>query len=157
MWLWQDVGHVTFDFAEHAQGTEPFRNERQFACVAAEPAGTAERQVDGIRDRFADLDAVARCLLSRPARPGFLWDSFNAGVAAGLVGDATAARKRLTAVLAEDPFADWVRQAQQTTRDLLDVADEVAVVQDWARAAVISCRSKLGLGDVPESARDLFA
>ncbi|WP_158821023.1 MULTISPECIES: hypothetical protein [unclassified Streptomyces] len=70
MWLWQDIGHVTFDFVERALGPEGFRGEVQFASVAAELAGTAERQVVGIRDRFADLDAVAHCLLSRPARPG---------------------------------------------------------------------------------------
>ncbi|MGW2788157.1 hypothetical protein ACWC3X_44625 [Streptomyces populi] len=156
MWLWQDVGHVTFDFVERAQGSEPFRNEVQFASVAAELAGTAEEQVAGIRDRFADLNAVTHHLLSRPARPGLLWDSFNAGVAAGLVGDSTAARGRLTAVLAEDPFADWVREAQHTAQVLLNVADDVAALQTWARTAVVSCRSKLGLGDVPGAADALF-
>ena len=35
MWLWRDVGQVTFDFVERAQGSEPFRNEAQFASVAA--------------------------------------------------------------------------------------------------------------------------
>ncbi|MEV7523851.1 hypothetical protein [Streptomyces sp. NPDC091371] len=119
---------MTFDFVERAKGTEPFRNETQFASTAAELAGTAEEQVAGIRDRFADLDSVAHSLLSRPARPGLLWESFNAGVAAGLLGNATAARERLAVVLAEDLFSDWVREVQQTARDLFDVADDVAAV-----------------------------
>ncbi|MFI1394254.1 hypothetical protein [Streptomyces sp. NPDC020681] len=157
MWLWQNVDHVTFDFVERVQGTEPFRDETQFASVAAALADSAEHQVTGIRDRFSDLNVVARCLMSRPTRPGYLWDSFNAGVAAGLVGDATAARERLAAVMAEEPFADWVREAQQTAHDLFDIADDVAAVRDWAGSAVMSCRSKLALGDVPESAGGLFA
>ncbi|MFC9248723.1 hypothetical protein ACFT7S_33255 [Streptomyces sp. NPDC057136] len=150
MWLWQNVDHLTFDFVERVSGSEEFRNEKQFASVAAELARSAEEQVESFRNRFSDLGAVARCLLERKARPGYIWDSFNAGVVAGLVGETTLARARFAAVLAEDPVADWIREAQQTARYLSDLADDEAAIREWTRDAVMSCRAKLSLGDLPE-------
>ncbi|MFB6710164.1 hypothetical protein ACFCW6_36360 [Streptomyces sp. NPDC056333] len=149
MWLWHDVGHVAFDVHESVKGSQEYRTEQQFAAVMEELVQDAERRVGEFRDRFADLDAVARSLLSQPVRRDDLWGNFHAGVAAGLVGSVSEAHKRFSAVLAEDPFADWIRETQRTAQYLLDVADDAAAVRAWASDAVLSCRAKLTLGDAP--------
>ncbi|GGX67073.1 hypothetical protein [Streptomyces fructofermentans] len=152
MWLWQDFDHLAFDFMERVSGSQEFRDEKQFAPVAAELARGAEERVEALRDRFPDLGAVARCLLERKDVPGYLWESFNAGVAAGLTGRTVLARARFAAVLAEDPVADWAREARRTARHLSGLAGDEAAVRAWARDAVLSCRAKLGLGAPPEGA-----
>ncbi|WP_167745589.1 hypothetical protein [Streptomyces virginiae] len=157
MWLWQDVGHVTFNVHEKVEGSQEFRHEQQFAVVMERLAHDAEKRVGEFRDRFADLDAVARALLSRPVRRDDLWGNFNAGVAAALVGKASEARERFSAVLAHDSFADWIQESQQTAQYLFDASEDPAAVRAWARDAVVSCRAKLSLGDVPASADDLPA
>ena len=73
-------------------GPEPFRNADRFTPVALELGRRAAAEVTALREKFPALPAVARYLTSRPPRPGFLWDDFDAGVAAALVGDTHAAR-----------------------------------------------------------------
>jgi hypothetical protein len=80
MWLWQDLGHLAFDFAEQVQPRQDFRNEMQFGPVAAALADHAGDRVETFRSTFGGLDQVAERLLERPVRRGFLWESFNAGV-----------------------------------------------------------------------------
>ncbi|MET9465440.1 hypothetical protein ABZY44_11605 [Streptomyces sp. NPDC006544] len=157
MWLWQDVGHLTFNVHERVEGSQEFRHEQQFAAVMEKLAHDAEKCVGEFRDRFADLNAVARALLSQPVRRDDLWGNFNAGVAAALVGNASEARERFSAVLAHDPFTDWIQESQQTAQYLIDAAEDAAAVRAWARDAVVSCRAKLALGDVPASVGDLLA
>ncbi|MFE1954546.1 hypothetical protein ACFW9D_29215 [Streptomyces sp. NPDC059524] len=156
MWLWQDVGHVTFDFVQQTR-TESYRDETQFGPVAAELAGTAEARVTGLREQFADLRSATRRLLARPPRTASPWENFNAGVAAALTGDAPSARTRFTAVLAEDPFTDWIEDLQRTTRHLAERADDPAAVRVWATTAVLSCRAKLALADPPGPPDELLA
>ncbi|MFI7010071.1 hypothetical protein [Streptomyces sp. NPDC050145] len=156
MWLWQDVGHVTFDFPQQAR-TEPYRDAIQFTPVAAELARTAEAQVTGLREQFADIQSATRRLLARPPRTASLWENFNAGVAAALTGDAPSARTRFAAVLSEDPFTDWIEDVQRTARHLAEHAGDPAAVRVWATTAVLSCRTKLALGAPPGPPDDLFA
>ncbi|MEV7442822.1 hypothetical protein AB0O22_16975 [Streptomyces sp. NPDC091204] len=145
MWLWQDLGHLAFDFTEQVQPRQDFRNEMQFGTVAAALADQAGERVETHRSMFGGLDQAAERLLERPVRRGFLWESFNAGVAAALVGRPEEARDRLHAVLAEEPMAPWVLEVQRAARHVYDVAHDLAAVGDWAVAAVASCRRKLEL------------
>ncbi|MFD8886591.1 hypothetical protein ACFV0H_29400 [Streptomyces erythrochromogenes] len=145
MWLWQDFDHLAFDFADRIQPSEDFRSEEQFAAVAGALALEATRQVVDLRTRLSDLGKVGKCLLQRPDRPGYLWESFNAGVAAALMGQPTAARQRLQSVLGEDPLSEWIREAQQAAQDVSAMAHDTAAVREYVRARVASCRTKLGL------------
>ncbi|WP_158721097.1 hypothetical protein [Streptomyces sp. NRRL S-241] len=145
MWLWQDFDHLAFDFADRIRPAEDFRSEEQFAAVADALALEATRQVEDLRTRFSDLGKVGECLLQRPDRPGYLWESFNAGVAAALMEKPTAARQRLQSVLNEDPLSEWIREAQQAAQDVSAMAHDTAAVREWARTRVASCRTKLGL------------
>ncbi|MFE6026185.1 hypothetical protein [Streptomyces niveus] len=148
MWLWQDADHLSLDFVERVP-SEAFRHEAQFTDVATVLAQEAERRIESLRGRFTDLDQVADGLLQRPDRRGYLWESFNAGVAAALVGRSEEARLRLGSVLDEDPLAPWIEEAQEVARHVHSMADDPVAVRRWAAAAIISCRAKLALAEPP--------
>ncbi|WP_214325998.1 hypothetical protein [Nonomuraea sediminis] len=122
----------------------------QFASVAARLAQQAERCVQDLRVRFADLGTTADVLMGRPSRPGFLWEDFNAGVAAALVGQVEVARQRLERVCDEDPFTDWIEQAQQIAHRVAGMAHDGMAVHQWARTKIASCREKLSLPESPK-------
>jgi len=149
MWLWQDLGHLAFDFAERVRTTEDFRNEGQFTAVAAALAREAEQRIEDFRIRFADLNSTATTLIERPSRTGYLWEDFDAGVAAALTGQAEIARQRLARVQNEDPIADWITEAQQTARIVSTLADDAEALRGWTQNRITSCREKLSLTKLP--------
>ncbi|MFK4123701.1 hypothetical protein [Streptomyces longwoodensis] len=149
MWLWHDVDHLAFHVDAVRVGSESFRTEDQFMPLALELSRQAAANVTALREQFPALPDVARYLASRPVRQGFLWDGFDAGIAAALAGDADTARDHFERVLREDPLAPWMVDAQEKTRELHAFAADRDAVTAWVARAVRSCRSKLGLGPVP--------
>ncbi|WP_330262273.1 hypothetical protein [Streptomyces griseorubiginosus] len=149
MWLWHDVDHLAFHLDAGRVGSELFRSEDQFTRLAFNLGQQAAANVTALRDRFPALSDVARYLTSRPVRRGFLWDSFDSGIAAGLVGDSDTARHYFEHVLCEDALAPWMVDAQEKARDLHAIAADRDAVIAWVTRAVDSCRSKLGLGHGP--------
>ncbi|MFG3026544.1 hypothetical protein ACGFZQ_50090 [Streptomyces sp. NPDC048254] len=95
MWLWHDVDLLAFDADVVRTGSELFRAEGQFRRLALGLSRQVAANVRVLRERFPDLQNVARYLASRPVRRGFLWDGFDAGVAAALVGGPDSARELL--------------------------------------------------------------
>ncbi|MFJ5776324.1 hypothetical protein [Streptomyces sp. NPDC093094] len=146
MWLWQDTEYFSFNVSAQEIGRQDFRHEDQFAPVAEDLARRAAGKVEAFRRRFPDLAAVADDLTARRTDRGWSWEAWNAGVAAALVGDTSTARERFTTVLDDDPVAPWMREAQQTTRELLDLVDDRDAVRSWAVDRITSCRARLGLG-----------
>ncbi|MEU6867042.1 hypothetical protein ABZ924_27960 [Streptomyces sp. NPDC046876] len=149
MWLWHDVDHLAFHVDAVRTGPELFRTEEQFTLVAVELSRQAAANVTALREKFPALPDVARYLTSRPVRRGFLWDSFDAGITAALVGDPDTARDHFERVLREDPLAPWMVEAQEKVRELHTIAADRDAVTAWVTQAVNSCRSKLGLDPVP--------
>ncbi|MEU5770327.1 hypothetical protein ABZ782_30890 [Streptomyces asoensis] len=145
MWLWHDVDHLAFHVDAVRTGPEPFRTEDQFTPLARELGRQAAANVTELREKFPALSDVARYLTSRPVRRGFLWDSFDAGIAAALTGDPATARDHFERVLREDPLAPWMVQAQEKAQELHGIAPDRDAVTAWVTRAVGSCRSKLGL------------
>ncbi|WP_426361664.1 hypothetical protein [Streptomyces sp. E-08] len=149
MWLWHDVDHLAFHVEAVRVGSELFRTEDQFMPLALELSRQAAVNVTALREEFSALPDVARHLTSRPVRRGFLWDSFDSGIAAALVGDPDTARDHFERVLREDALAKWMVEAQEKARDLHAIAADRDAVIAWVTRAVDSCRSKLGLDPVP--------
>ncbi|MGW1543345.1 hypothetical protein ACWCPM_24430, partial [Streptomyces sp. NPDC002309] len=89
--------------------------------------------------RFIDLPSTADFLASQKPRPGYFWDRYHAGIAAGLTGDTSTARRRLDQVLAEDAFAPWMVQAQESARQLHALAEDPEAFRDRATRAT-TCR-----------------
>lgn len=149
MWLWHDVDHLAFHTDVIRVGSERFRTEHQFAPLALELGRQAAAHVTALRETFPALPNVARYLAARPVRRGFLWDSFDVGIAAALTGDPAMARDHLERVLGEDPLAPWMVQAHDKARELHAIAHDRDAVTAWVVRAVDSCRTKLGLDHVP--------
>ncbi|MEU8472771.1 hypothetical protein AB0F30_33660 [Streptomyces sp. NPDC029006] len=145
MWLWDDRDHLAFHVGGREHGHEQFVNPDQFTIAAHDLAREAADLVTANRARFVDLPAVARFLTSQNPQPGHFWDNYHAGVAAGLIGDVSTARQRFAQVLAEDAFAPWMVQAQQSTRQLHGLAEDLEAFRGWAARAVASCRQQLKL------------
>ncbi|MFD7408661.1 hypothetical protein ACFV7R_39840 [Streptomyces sp. NPDC059866] len=149
MWLWHDVDHLAFHVDAARTSPDLFRTEDQFTPLALELARRAAAEVTVLREKFPALPDVARHLTSRPVRRGFLWDSFDSGIAAALVGQADTARDHFERVLREDALAPWMVEAQERARELHTIAADHDAVTAWVTRAVDSCRSKLGLEPVP--------
>jgi hypothetical protein len=120
-------------------------NPVQFAQDIRDTAQRAAAIVAENRDRFCDIRSTAACLLAQKPRRGYFWDDFHAAIAAGLAGDVTASRRRFASVLAEDPVAPWMSEAQQTARDLTALAADTAAFRRWAAEAVADGRDRLRL------------
>ncbi|NUK26839.1 hypothetical protein [Streptomyces lunaelactis] len=148
MWLWHDVDHLAFHAETARTGPELFRAEDQFTPLALELGRRAAAEVTVLREKFPALADVARYLTARPLRRGFLWESFDAGIAAALVGDTDTARDLFERVLREDALAPWMVEAQEKARELHVIAADHDAVTAWVARAVDSCRSKLGLDPV---------
>ncbi|MER5279364.1 hypothetical protein ABT025_27025, partial [Streptomyces sp. NPDC002809] len=97
-------------------------NEDQFTSLALELSRQAAANVTALREKFAGLPDATRYLTSRPVRQGFLWDSFDAGIAAALVGDPDTARDYFERVLREDALVPWEVDAQEKARELHTIA-----------------------------------
>ncbi|MEV0580813.1 hypothetical protein [Streptomyces sp. NPDC050392] len=149
MWLWHDVDHLAFHVDAVRVGSELFRNEDQFTSLALELSRQADANVTALRERFAGLPDAVRYLTSRPVRRGFLWDSFDSGIAAALVGDPDTARGHFERVLREDALVPWEVDAQEKARELRAIAADRDAVTAWATRALDSCRSKLRLDSAP--------
>jgi len=148
MWMWHDVDHLAFHVEAVRTGPELFRTEDQFTPLALELGRRAAAGVTALREKFPALPETARYLTSRPVRRGFLWDGFDAGIAAALVGDTDLAHDLFEQVLREDALAPWMVEAQEKARELHEIASDRDAVTGWVTRAVDSCRNKLGLDPV---------
>jgi hypothetical protein len=148
MWLWHDVDHLAVHVDAIRVGSELFRTEDQFTPLALDLSRQAAANMTALRAKFPALPDAARYLTSRPVRRGFLWDSFDSGIAAALAGDPDTARDHFERVLREDPLTPWTVQAHEKARELHAIAPDRAAVTAWVIRAVDSCRSKLGLDPV---------
>ncbi|WP_405680901.1 hypothetical protein OG239_02540 [Streptomyces sp. NBC_00868] len=149
MWMWHDVDHLAFRVEAVRIGPELFRTEDQFTPLALELSRRAAAEVSAQREKFPALPDIARYLMSRPVRRGFLWDGFDAGIAAALVGDTDLGRHLFEQVLGEDALAPWMVEAQEKARELHAIASDRDAVTGWVTRAVGSCRNELGLDPVP--------
>ncbi|MFD3516039.1 hypothetical protein [Streptomyces sp. NPDC058657] len=166
MWLWQARDHLAYDVGGREPGFERFVNPTQFAHDAQTLARRAADLARENRARFADLPSTADFLTLRKPRPGYFWDTYHAGVLAGLTGDTSTARRRFGQVLAEDAYASWMVQAQESARRLQALAESSQASQaseaaeasearvapaareafrEWATEAIDSCRQQLKL------------
>jgi hypothetical protein len=116
MWLWQERDHLAFDVGGREPGFERFVNPAQFALDAQTLVRRAADLALENRARFIDLPSTTDFLTSQKPRPGYFWDNCHAGIATGLTGDTSTARRRLDRVLAEDAFAPWMVQTQESAR-----------------------------------------
>jgi len=127
-------------------------NPTQFALDAQSLARRAAGLALENRARFIDLPSTTDFLTSQKPRPGYFWDNYHAGIAAGLTGDISIARQRLDQVLAEDAFAPWMVQAQDSARQPHALAEDPEAFRAWATEATTSRGQQLKLQTWQEAA-----
>jgi hypothetical protein len=147
MWLWHPADHWVFNEFERAAPFQDFQDDVQFAEIASQLAERAAARVIELRRKFESIETVARHLLHSPT-DGF-WQNYQAGIAATLVGDMSAAAARFRAVAATPAAAAWVSNAQARAQHLFDSFTSMARARELVSAEVARTREKLGLPALP--------
>lgn len=110
-WLWSDHGFLSFDVSSRVGVFSEYASDAQFASAAVELAETAAIEATRLTKRFSSIDATAADLVAAEAaaEPSVgSWSRYNAGVAAGIVGQSAEAAALLSGVTDErvKPSAD---------------------------------------------------
>jgi hypothetical protein len=143
MWFWHPADHWVFNEFERVAPFQEFRDDVQFAEVASQLAERAASQVLVLREKFDSIAAVATYLTQTPT--GGFWQDYQAGIAASLVGDTSAAAARFQAVAATQSTAAWVGEAQARAQRLFDSFTSMTRARELVAAEVARTREKLGL------------
>lgn len=89
-WLWAGAGFMSFNEVVPSQLHAEFETEDQFREAAWKIAQAAHVNASLIDERFASFEAIADFVIKRaqssPERMGPSWWGYEAGIAAGLVG-----------------------------------------------------------------------
>ena len=123
MWLWSEKGYFSFDDGHRVEEFVRFQDEAQFAPAAEHLARRAADEVQGYRTRYPSVLAAARYLAAKSPRS--FWDSFHAGVACGLAGEADQAKRFLGEVTGTDDCRDWVQAAALLAREYSSAVEDV--------------------------------
>jgi hypothetical protein len=151
-WMWYAKDFLSFDDGYRVEEFQPFRDDEQFEQVAAALAERAAIEVETLRRRFPSLASAAKYLIAKQADDRDLWAHYNAGVAAGLVGDTGTAKARLRKVVAV-PQQDvpWILQLKEKSGMLLDLADNTSRFRSETAAVVGRARDLLKLSGGSEA------
>lgn len=154
MWFWHPADHWVFNEFERVAPFQEFCDDVQFAEVASQLAERAAAQVLVLREKLDSIEAVAAYLTQTPT--GGFWQDYQAGIAASLVGDTSAAAARFQAVAAIPVTAAWIGEAQARAQRLFDSFTSMARARELVAAEVARTREKLGLPALPTDS-DLWA
>lgn len=147
MWFWHPANHWVFNEFDRVAPFQEFRDEAQFAEVASQLAESAASQVIALREKFDSIEAVAK-YLTQTQTDGF-WQNYQAGIAASLTGDMSAAAARFQAVAATTATAAWVSEAQARAKHLFESFTSVTRARELVAAEVTRTREKLTLPEWP--------
>lgn len=103
-WLWSGHGFLSHDVGNRVGGFAEYASDAQFASVAIELSETAAIEATRLTKRFSSIDATAADLVAAEAaaEPSVgSWSRYNAGVAAGIVGQSAEAEALLAGVTDE--------------------------------------------------------
>jgi hypothetical protein len=150
MWLWHPADHWVFNVAERAAQFEAFSDVEQFGEAASRLAQQAASRVLALRERFDSIESAAR-YLAQAATDGF-WQNYQAGIAAALVGDMSAAATRFQAVAATPATVAWISEAQARAKRLSDSFASTTRAREVVAAEVARTRGSLGLPALPAGA-----
>jgi hypothetical protein len=156
MWFWHPADHWVFNEFDRVAPFQEFRDDAQFGEVASQLAERAASQVIALREKFDSIESVARYLTQKPADG--LWPSYQAAIAASLIGDAAAAKAYFQAVAAVPAVApwQWIGDVQARAKRLFESFTSIARAREVIAAEVARTREKLGLPELSTDT-DLWA
>jgi len=157
-WMWYAKDFLSFDDGYRVEDFHPFRYNEQFEQVAAALAERATIEVETLRRRFRSLEMVAEYLIAKQAGDKDLWAHYNAGVAAGLVGDAGTAKARLAKVVAApEQEVPWILELKEKSAFLLGLADDASRFRSQTAAVIGRARDLLKLPKGNEAIDEITA
>ena len=146
-WLWYLKDHLSFDFGHRVEGFRELTGANaEYACD--EVARRATREVEALRARIPDIDAVAREHKVAPA--GDLWPLHHVAVAEALTGHCDDARRRfetLGLTSADDGDIAWLRELRARASFLLSLVGNARAFSEEIRSTIHQTRQALSLSD----------
>ena len=124
MWLWFEKNHFSFDEGYRVESFAPFEDEAQFASLAENLAERAADEITRLRSLFPSVEVAAHYLAAKS--PKELWESFHAGVACGLSGYATLAKRFFSLVADTGDTRDWAQAVASLARDYSLAVEDVS-------------------------------
>jgi hypothetical protein len=121
-WLWRATKGLAFDYGDRIANFVPFESSEQFAPLIAGHAARAAQEVVALREKFRSMPDVYRNLMARDSRDG--WPVYHAAVAAGLVGDTSAARRLLARVETWNASFDGQPRLKSDSAELASILDD---------------------------------
>lgn len=111
-WLWSNMGFLSFDVSERADGFAEYESDSQFTPLARGLADIAVLEAEKLGARFRSIDATATELIPHQAqmREGG-WPRYNAGMASGIAGRSSAAIELLSSITGDHAKAAADRMA----------------------------------------------
>jgi len=144
-WLWGLTDTLSFDRPVHeVRSFIEFGDATEFKFLADEQAATAARTSLELSEIYQHFPHVAQVLAGEEKDKSVGgWPAFNAGMAAGIVGECEAARVLLQSTL--DSFANWNRTFDEPLRELIDATTEPSRFSRLAKKRIAGRRLTLGL------------
>ncbi len=147
-WLWSEVDNFSFDFGGRVHEHEEYLSNVQFSAVASKLAEMAANEAGRLVRLFKSLEATAEVLLLEEARAGERhrggWTTYNAGVAAALVGRTDTAIEMFGRVL--NGFAMPGSVLRLKAEQMAQLAMDAVQFKHEVYALVSQHRSELKLG-----------
>ncbi|MBX7103870.1 MAG: hypothetical protein K1X57_07300 [Gemmataceae bacterium] len=146
MWLWIEKDYLSFDYGSRIENFASYENDTQFAPLAETLAMRALEEVVRLRSLFASVPVAAQQLTAK-AQFSF-WDYFHAGVACGLAGKVSEARRLLSEVAGTDNQLEWAQAAASLARDYSGALGDLAGFRLRIEAVIRRTRELLVLPEV---------
>jgi hypothetical protein len=148
MWLWLEKDYYSFDDGCRVEDFARFEDESRFSQIAKTLAFRAAEEVRRFRSAYPSIHAVAGSLAAKS--PVTFWNSFHAGVACGLSGNLTDARRLFEEVAATDDREEWAQAAVSLARDYSASLSDLSAFRQRIKEVVARTRGLLRLGEVDQ-------
>jgi len=139
-WLWHESEYFSFDVGHRVQDFVKFIDEDQFKAEARKLAGTAQREVLRLRTLFPTVSDAASYLKKNGLALN-LWHMFDAGIAAGCIGDRAQSLLCFNRVLERDAKAEYEIRRRDTVRKLIEFLPDTATFRAQIERSIQKTRS----------------
>ena len=149
-WLWYFQNFLSFDLGHRVEGFRKLTGEdAEYACD--EVARRAAREVETLRERIPDLEAVAReqrVFEQRVLEARALWPLYHGAIAEALTGRSGEARRLLETITSpsdEGQDAAWVLEMRARASRLLSLVGNASAFAEEIKATIHQTRRALRL------------
>lgn len=151
MWLWTEQDHFFFDVGYRVEQFLRYESEAQFLPEARRLALAARERVLEFRDKFPSIAAAAQFLTTRAETSHDSWHLFDAGVAAGYLGNSDEALGCFAKLIEKQPEYDWQKTLQAKVQQLTELINDPPIFKMRIEEAVRNTRNLLKLPARPSS------